>query len=52
MATETQRFRLLGGRAPTLEEVIKDCRSLESEVAALRSMNQELLRRIQALEQK
>lgn len=49
--SETQRFQRFG-RVPTLDDVIKDCRSLESEVSALRKENEELVRRITALEQK
>jgi peptidoglycan hydrolase CwlO-like protein len=52
MDRETQRFRLLGGRPPSLEELIKDCRSLEEEVRQSKREIQELKDEIKALRNK
>lgn len=49
--SETQRFQRFG-RVPSIDDVIKDCRDLESEVSALRKQVEELVQRINALEQK
>lgn len=49
MAVETQRFRRYGGPV-TIDELIKDCRSLEEEVNRLSTQNKSLEERIKALE--
>lgn len=49
MAQESQRFRRYGGPV-TVDELIKDCRSLENEVTQLSETIKLLQERIKALE--
>ena len=49
MAQETQRFRRYGGNL-SMDELIKDCRSLETEVMTLQETIKLLEERLKALE--
>ena len=49
MAQETQRFRRYGGNL-SMDELIKDCRSLETEVMTLQDTIKLLEARLKALE--
>lgn len=51
MAEETQRFRRYGGNL-TIEELIKDCRSLEDQVNQMAKTIAALEKRLKAIEDK